>query len=44
MVRHATVIGAGIVGVCCASYLLRDGYDGAVFLAFESEYMASIVA
>ena len=25
--RRATVIGAGIVGVCCASYLQREGFD-----------------
>ncbi len=25
--RHATVIGAGIVGVCCALYLQRDGHE-----------------
>ena len=25
-VRHATVIGAGIVGVCCGLYLQRDGW------------------
>ncbi|MCZ6844236.1 MAG: FAD-dependent oxidoreductase [SAR324 cluster bacterium] len=24
--RHVTVIGAGIVGVCCGLYLLRDGH------------------
>ena len=24
--RHATVIGAGIIGVCCASYLQREGF------------------
>ncbi|HOI55318.1 MAG TPA: substrate-binding domain-containing protein [Phycisphaerae bacterium] len=27
-----------------AGRLLRSGYDGAVFLAFEAEYMASVVA
>lgn len=25
--RRATVIGAGIVGVCCASYLQREGFE-----------------
>lgn len=25
--RRITVIGAGIVGICCASYLQRDGHD-----------------
>lgn len=25
--REITVVGAGIVGVCCALYLLRDGHD-----------------
>ena len=24
--RDVTVIGAGIVGICCASYLQRDGH------------------
>ena len=24
---RATVIGAGIVGVCCASYLQREGFE-----------------
>ena len=25
--RPIVVVGAGIVGVCCASYLRRDGHD-----------------
>ena len=26
MPRDITIVGAGIVGICCASYLLRDGH------------------
>jgi D-amino-acid dehydrogenase len=27
MTRHATIVGAGIVGICCASYLQRAGFQ-----------------
>ena len=27
MARHVTVIGAGVVGVCCALYLQREGFE-----------------
>ena len=44
MAKHVTVIGAGIVGVCCALHLQREGFEEELMQQGRSEEAQHIAA